>query len=239
MPSHSRTGFSDALPDTVAYDLGFLQPWSYQTYFDDFNTFTAAQWTVTETQVGATQLGASGDGGWYQTVNSAASGDYSTIQHGVAGVSPVQFFIDSNSDWGFVARFKVDNVATGPICVLGLEAAVATPDTPVNGVYIITGALGAISFSMTKASVTTTLATGALMVADTFAEVGFFYDANKSIVKVYKDGAQIGEQSTLTNIPLISTGLGTTISLKNATAAARTMTVDYVMATKRRMAQWS
>jgi hypothetical protein len=239
MPSHSRTGFSDALPDTVMYDVGMQQPWSYQNYFDDFNIFTAAQWTVTETQAGATQLGASGDGGWYQTVNSAASGDYSTIQHGVAGVSPVQFFIDANSDWGFVTRFKVDNVATGPICVLGLQAAVATPDTPVNGVYIITGALGAISFSMTKASATTTLATGALMAADTFAEVGFFYDASKSIVKVYKDGAQIGEQSTLTNIPLISTGLGTTISLKNATAAARTLTVDYVMAFKRRMAVWS
>jgi hypothetical protein len=215
------------------------QPWSYQNYFDDFITYNSAQWTVTETQAGATQAAATGDGGWYQSVNTAGATDYSSIQHGVAGVSPAQFFIDANSDWGFVTRFKVDAVSASPVCVLGLQAVTATPDAPVNGVYIITGSLGAINFAMTKASATTTLSTGALMVADTFAEVGFFYDASKSIVKVYKDGAQIGEQSTLTNIPLISTGLVTTISQKNASAVARTMTVDYVFAFKRRMAVWS
>lgn len=239
MPSHSRQGYSDALPDTVMYDVGILQPWSYLQYFDDFITFTAGQWTVTETQVGATQTAATGDGGWYQSVNTAGAADYSSIQHGVAGVSNAQFNIDTTMDWGFVARFKVDAVAASPVCVLGLQAVNATPDTPVNGVYIITGTTGAISFNMTKASATTTLLTSGTMAADTFAEVGFFYDASKALVKVYKDGAQIGEQATLTNVPLIATGLVTTISQKNASAVARTMTVDYVHAFKRRLPVWS
>ena len=51
--------------------LRMPDPTLYHTYLDDFDQFVAADWTVTETQAGATQALTAGDGGWLALVNSA------------------------------------------------------------------------------------------------------------------------------------------------------------------------
>lgn len=107
-----------------------------RVFDDDFYTFTAAQWTVTETQAGATQAIANpGNGGLLALVNSAADNDLNAVQRVAAGVSA--------ESWGpldpakrFWARFIIGaSEATLMDWVVGLQITDATPLAVSDGFF--------------------------------------------------------------------------------------------------------
>ena len=69
------------------------------------------------------------------------------------------------------------------------------------------------------------------MVADTYIKLGFAYDG-KSEIAIFADGVQVGT-SAVTNLPDDEV-LTVSFGIQNGEAVAKTMSIDYVFASKER-----
>lgn len=208
-----------------------LDPTTFHTYFDDFDTYVANDWVVTETQVAATEALANGDGGILLLTNSAANNDLVAMQK--VGES---FIFETNKKLFFKCRFKVSD-ATKSALVFGLQVTDTTPLSVSDGVYFSKAAAStSISFNAYKESTGTTASNVATLVDNTYITLAFYYDGNSYIN--YFAGTNnlnptyIGRIAS-TNIPNTQT---TTISfaLSNGEAVAKTMSIDYIFAAKER-----
>ncbi|MCV9940913.1 hypothetical protein OIU35_31570 [Boseaceae bacterium BT-24-1] len=201
-------------------------PTSAHVVFDDFDTYTAADWTVTETQAGATQAIVAGDGGLIALVNSAANADINAI-----ALANLTFNLSDGKAFWAKARLKVDDITNSDI-LFGLVDTM-TAFNPANGVYLFKAAAAAtMRLSLEKASAVTNTAFAAPGASDTFATIGISYDPDAGVVSAYLNDVVVLRQSTLTNMPIVDLTLA--VGVRNGTAAARTLTVDYVMAAKQR-----
>ncbi len=212
-------GVTNAPIGTALGGFNAPDPSVNHTYFNDFDTFAAGDWTVTETQAGATQAIAAGDGGWLAMVNSAANNDLNSIQLTVA-----TFAITAGQEAWFKTRFKTSS-ATNAALVIGLIQTTTTPLTVTNGVYFTKAAASTSLIARTTASSTSSSLTVGTMADDTFVTVGWHYTG--SSIGVFLAGNRIGSLP-VTNLP--SSALNLTIAEANGTAAAITTTVDYVLA---------
>lgn len=208
--------------------LPVLDPTKVYTYFNDFNTYTAGDWTVTETQAGATQAITAGHGGQLLLTNSAADNDVNQLQ-----LLQETFRSAAGKKLWFKARWKVSN-ATETDVYIGL----IITDTDIVG-----GVTDGIYFKkaddatslvhvLEKDSTETATSSVATIVADTFIETAFYYNG-KNEVEVWIDGVKKATHTTLTNL-CQDEDLAVTISLTNGSAVAHTLTIDYILAIQER-----
>ncbi len=225
------TNFPDGVTNVFEYEtLGSYvapDPTKVTQWFDDFFAFNASNWTVTETQTGATQAAISGDNGLLALVNSAASADLNAVQFTLAN-----FRLSTAKRAWCKFRLMLDDAVNGEFAV-GLQATNATPFTIANGVVFTKLAGGtAINLNVVKASTATVAAvsTGAIANATMF-DLGFAYDPATGVT-AFLNGAKAATASAA-NLP-DTVDLTVSIALRNGTAAARTLTCDYFMAAKER-----
>lgn len=237
MPMHSRTGFSTDLPGEPLYDFGMPNPFKYAVLADDFMTYTAAQWTVTETQAGATQaISAGEDGGVLLLTNSGADNDLNSIQRVATGVTGEHFRWSADKDSFFICRFKYDSATLGEL-VLGLQITDTTPLDVTDGIFFLKADGSAtISLVVEKDNVSTTTAAGTI-VANTYHEVAWYYSAAEGLFHVFFDGQEINT-CLPTNAPN-DEDLTVTLAQQNGSAAARVLSIDYFMSAKQRGSVWS
>jgi hypothetical protein len=198
-------------------------------YFNDFDHFTAADWTVTETQAGATQALIDGDGGLIALVNSAADDDLNSIQS-----AKETFKMAIARDWRIAIRFKVSD-ATQSDVVVGMCITDTTPLDVTDGFYFIKSDGAATVLAAAEKNNTAITASAGTLVSDTFTELAMSYSAATGIIKVYQDRNLVSQI-----IPAASfcddEELAITLSLQNGDANARTLTVDYVLVEQNRFA---
>jgi hypothetical protein len=207
-------------------ELGQPAATLYHTYFEDFDYYTAADWTVTETQAGATQALTDGDGGLLLITNTAADNDLVSLQK--VGES---FRFASGKPLFFEARFKVSD-ATQSDVVIGLQITDTTPLDVTDGVFFIKAdGAATVDFLVEKNNTATTASAVATMANDTFIRLGFYYDGI-SAVQYFVNGSIAGSSVT-TNLP-DDEDMTITIAIQNGEAVAKTMTVDYVYVAKER-----
>ena len=213
--------------------LGFLRtldPTVYHEYFNDFDTYVAGDWVVTETQSGATETLANEDGGVLLLTNTAADNDLVALQK--VGES---FLFESGLPLFFKARFKVSD-ATQSDLVIGLQITDTTPLAVTDGVYFQKNdGSTTLSFNVVKNSTATTENVIALANA-TYITVAFFYDGNQTI-KYYagtdsRNPSLLGEVG-ITNLP-DDEELTISFALQNGEAVAKTMSIDYIFVAKER-----
>lgn len=219
-------GLTNVGEDSPFADLAMPAPTLFHTYMEDFDYYTAGDWTVTETDAGATQALADGDGGLLLITNTAADNDLVALQK--KGNS---FTFESGKRLFFEARFKVSD-ATQSDLVMGLQVTDATPLAVANGVFFIKNdGAATVDFVLTKSSTSTTNSSVATMANDTYIRLGFFYDG--STMTYFVNGVNTGT-SVVTNLPLSTTNLTVSFAIQNGEAAAKTMTVDYIFVAKER-----
>jgi hypothetical protein len=207
-------------------ELGQPAATLYHTYFEDFDYYTAADWTVTETDAGATQALADGDGGLLLITNTAADNDLVSLQK--KGES---FRFASGKPLFFEARFKVSD-ATQSDVVIGLQITDTTPLDVSDGVFFIKAdGAATVNFLVEKNNTATTASAVATMADDTYIRLGFYYDGI-SAVQYFVNGSIAGSSVT-TNLP-DDEDMTITIAIQNGEAVAKTMTVDYVYVAKER-----
>jgi len=207
-------------------DMGQNSPSSFHNYFNDFDTYAAADWTVTETDAGATQALTDGDGGLLLITNTAADNDLVALQK--KGES---FRFASGKKLWFEARFKVSD-ATQSDLVMGLQITDSTPLDVTDGVFFIKAdGAATVNLLVEKNNTATTTSSVATMVDDTFITLGFFYDGDSTIY-YFVNGA-LGGSSVTTNLP-DDEDMTVSFAIQNGEAAAKTMTIDYINVAKER-----
>jgi hypothetical protein len=220
----TNVGETDLFADMVQPD-----PTLFHEYWNDFDTYTAGDWVVTETQAGATQALTAGDGGLLLLTNSAADDDLVALQK-----TPAAFTFTAGKKTFFRCRFKVSD-ATQSDVVIGLQVIDTTPLDVTDGVYFLK-ADGSTAFSVICRKNATTGSTSASSIAtladDTFIELGFYYDGESKVVYEVNGSVKGSLDATSTYLP--DTTCTVSFALQNGEAVAKTMTVDYIYAAKER-----
>lgn len=215
---------TDLFSDMVQPD-----PTLFHEYFNDFDTYTAGDWVVTETQAGATQALTAGDGGLLLLTNSAADDDLVALQK-----TPAAWTFTSGKKLFFRCRFKVSD-ATQSDLVFGLQVVDVTPLDVTDGVYFLK-ADGARTVDVICRKNATTGSTSAAAVTtltdDTFVELGFYYDGQSRVYYEVNNSVLGSLDGSSAFLP--DTTCTVSFALQNGEAAAKTMTVDYVYVAKER-----
>jgi hypothetical protein len=219
-------GLTNVSESNSLADLGMPSPTKFHTYMEDFDYYVAGDWTVTETDSGATQALTDGDGGLLLVTNTAADNDLVGIQK--KGES---FRFASGKKLFFEARFKVSD-ATQSDLAIGLQITDTTPLDITDGVFFLKAdGSTSVSFLVEKNGTATTTAAVATMANDTFITLGFNYDGG-SVMEYCVNGVVAGT-SAVTNLP-DDEDMAISFALQNGEAVAKTMTVDYIFVAKER-----
>jgi len=223
-------GVSNNQKQNILGEYKSLDPSLNHEYFDDFDTYAAADWIVTETGI-ATQTLADEDGGILLITNAAADDDASFSQK--VGES---FLMGLNKPAYFKARFAVSD-ATQSDFIIGLQITDTTPLAVSDGIYFKKDDGDALlDFVVTKDSVAS-IATGIATIADNaYITVGFVYNGISEISYFAgtdsKNPTRLGSLD-VTNLP-DDEALTISFGIQNGEAAVKTMSIDYIFATKER-----
>ena len=231
MTTNSTNGITNIAADNILGQIKQLDPSQAHSNFNDFDNYIAGDWTVTETQVGATQAITNEDGGVLLLTNSAADDDLVALQ-----LSKETFKFAVNKPLFFKAKFKVSD-ATQSDLVIGLQITDTTPLAVTDGVYF-SKADGAatLNFNVVKNSTATTASAIATLSDATYITVAFYYNGVDKIV--YAAGTDsnaptILGKSVITNLP-DDEELTLSFAVQNGEAVAKTMSIDYIFCSKER-----
>lgn len=227
---------------------------SCHTWFDDFDRFTTTQtititdpgnatvnrdWLLTSTG-GGTALVTDGDGGIVVLTNGASDDDNAFVQWqgGSTSVSETFRWASDKALW-FKSRFKVSD-ATQSDLVIGLQITDTTPLDVTDGIFFIKDdGSTTLTFRAEKNGTASTVTT-ATLADDTYVVVGFVYlpsgnngSGGAPICNVYLNDVRVGSLTTFTNFP-DDEDLTISFGVQNGAAAAKTMTVDYILCSKQR-----
>ena len=229
-PTRFPSGVTTVAKSDALGMFGLPDPTEWHVYFNDFLTYVAGEWTVTEVGVGSRAL-TDINGGALLVTNAAADNDRNELQK--VGES---FLLAAGKRAFFKARFKVSD-ATQSDFLIGLAVLDTTLQGAVDGAGVTDGIFfnkddgdALLDFNVQKNATTgqTRAAGVATVVADTFLTVAWAFDG-VSGVKYYVDGAQKGTlDGTSTYLP--DTELTVSFALMNGEAVAKTMTLDYIFA---------
>lgn len=220
-------------------DFPIPSPLAAHVLVDDFDNYTAAQWTVTTT-TGSTALTA-GNGGLVIQSTAATLNDIQANVKTPAAFAPVA----GQGVW-FMWRGQLANASDCTMQV-GLQTG-GTFLAPTDGIFFTKAAAAtSVSLVVRAAGTSTTVAIPTFAFANaTNAMLAYYYDGRQIVawaanspstgVPVTNPGtsnslsvytATIGTQ-TLTNLP--TAALSPAFGLSAGSAAVRTMTTDYILA---------
>lgn len=234
-PTRFTSGVSTVSKSNPLGMFGLPDPTEWHTFFDDFNTYTAGQWTVT--RVGTTPTEALTDVSGGALLLTMAATDNSSDELQKVGEG---FLLASGKKAFFKARFKVSD-ATQSDFLIGL----AVTDTTLLGAVDGAGVTDGIFFSkddgdaLLDVQVQKNATTGQTrsagvhtVVDDTFLTVAWYFDG-VSAVNFYVDDVQ---KATLdgSSTYLPDTELTVSFAMMNGEAVSKTMTVDYLFAAMER-----
>ena len=232
MTTHFTSGVTNVSSDGSLGKLKAPAPHKYHSYFNDFDTYLASDWTITTTEDGtgsATEALADGDGGILLVTNAAGDNDHDFFQLVKEG-----FKYESGKQLAFHIRFK-SNDATQSDIVAGLQLTDTSPLDVTDGIFFLkSDGAATISFVVEKDSTQSTLTLPNSLADDTFMSLGFVYDPKDQKFHVYQDNVLAGTVVN-TNAP-DDEELTVSFGIQNGAAAAKTLSVDYVGAHKERTA---
>ena len=232
MTTHFTSGVTNVGVDSTLGKLKAPAPHKYHTYFNDFDTYLASDWTITTTEDGtgsATEALADGDGGLLLVTNAAGDNDHDFFQLVKEG-----FKFESGKQLAFNIRFKT-NDATETDIVAGLQLTDTSPLDVTDGIFFLKSDGGTtVTFVVEKDSTQSTLDLPNALADDTFMTVGFLFDPNTQKFRVFQNNVLAGTVVS-TNAP-DDEELTVSFGIQNGAAAAKTLTVDYIGASKERTA---
>lgn len=232
MPSTNFTkGVNNITAQNILGQMIQLDPTQTHTYFNDFDTYTAGDWTVTETQAGATQALANVDGGVLLLTNSAADNDLNALQK--VGES---FKFEAGKKLFCKARFAVSD-ATESDFIIGLQITDSTPLAVTDGVYFRKDDGDAnLDFVVVKDSTASTATAIATVANNTYLTVGFYYNGVDEVIyaaSTNNNNPTILGKLDVTNLP-DDEELTISFGIQNGEAVAKTMSIDYIFVSKER-----
>jgi hypothetical protein len=233
MPTHFPNGISNRTKGHPLFNYPYLDPSKYYTYFDDFFEYHSGIYTITTTEAGsgnASEEITAGAGGQLLITNDNADNDLDFFQ-----LKGEAFRFDSTKRMFFSSRFKV-NDATQSDLVMGLQITDTTSLDVTDGIFFIKGDADTQPDFIIEKDNSSTLSVLEMnaMEDDTFVTLSFEYDpldvaTGGPVFRVYQDNVQVGEITGTTNAP-DDEDLTISFGIQNGEAAAKTMTIDFILA---------
>ena len=233
MPSPVRqtSGISTALRGTTLFNYPAPDPTKVFSYFNDFFTYVAGDWTVTTIGTGTNALLASEPFGAVRLTASAADNDGQQLQ-----LTTANFSLGTGKKAWFKSRFKISD-ATQSDFVIGLNVIDTTLLGAADGAGNTDGIFfskddgdASLDFQVQKNATTGQKRATAIstVVSDTYLTVGWEYDG-KAYVKYWVDDVHKGTlDASSTYLP--DTVLTPSIAFINGEAVAKLFTIDYIFA---------
>lgn len=226
-PTHFPNGVTNVAGSSTMASYLAPHPALMHQWFNDFDTYTAGDWTVTETQAGATQAITDADGGVLALVNSAADDDLNAIQ-----LKNETFKWEIGKGFWLRSRFKISDVTEADM-IIGAYITDTSPlaSLPSDGIYFYK-ADGSTSllFSVRKNGTSSSVTMGTL-VADTFVIAMAHWDGVQW--NVWLDTSPVGTITDTTNV-VDDEELAVGIAIQNGEAVAKTLSIDYLLVSKER-----
>lgn len=228
-PTRFPAGITNA---NLGETLGMLacpDPTKLHTFFNDFDTYAAGDWTVTEIGAGGTQALTAGDGGLLAITTDALDNDAVQLQTVTAG-----FLMETGKQAFFKIRFKIAKAVESDFLV-GLAGLDTTVFDVTDGIFFQKDDGDAnIDIYVKKDSTTGQNVATAIgtIAADTFIELGWYYDGKQTVSAFINDVKVESLSASSTYLP--DAALAVTMAYRNGEAGANAMTVDYIFAAKER-----
>ena len=238
MPMHVKTGLNSESVDSLGYQLPVPAPYSMISYFNDFLTYVAGDWTITETEAGA------GDASQALSSALAAAGGALVITNDAADDDNVfmqlkgeAFRWSSTVPMWFACKFKVSD-ATQSDLAIGLQITDTSPLDTTDGLFFYKADGSAVLTFRAEKDDTATSTNVATLANDTFVTVGFFYEPKDGLFHIFVNDVEVAT-SVNTNA-VDNEDLTVSIGIQNGEAVAKVLTVDYIYAAQtRRDYSWS
>lgn len=222
--SRFQSGLSNVSESNIFADMGQPDPTQVFTYFQDFVTYTAGDWVVTETDAAATEALTAGDQGLLLVTNTAADNDLVALQK-----TPAMLAFTAGKKFFFKTRFKVSDGLQSDV-VFGVQIIDTTPLDVTDGMYFLKADdARTIDFICRKNATTGSISAAAIasLADDTYIELAFYYDGIASAYYAVNGNVLGHVDASSTYLP-DATNLTVSFGLQNGEAVAKTMTVDYV-----------
>lgn len=229
MTTRFPNGVTTASKTSTLGEFVALDPTDAHIYFEDFDYFTAADWTITTVEAGAgnaSEALTDADGGVLLITNDDADNDSDFFNK----VGESILFETGKKVW-FKSRFKVSD-ATQSDFVMGLQITDTSPLDVTDGVFFQKDDGDAsLDFHVEKDNTATSESAIATVADDTYLTCGYYYNGVDNIA-VYVNDSWVADVAT-TNLPDDEV-LTVSFGIQNGEAAAKTMSVDYILAAKER-----
>lgn len=215
-----ENGVTNRSVGSIFASMKQMDPTIFHTYFEDFDYYTAADWTVTEVGV-ATQVLADFDGGAL-LISTAALDNDSSFQQKVGE----SFLFALGKRLFFKCRFQVSDAVESDI-LIGLQITDTTPLDVTDGVFFLKpDGAATVNLLAEKNNVAVTASAIATLVNNTAIELSFFWDGIDRIwfglgdvpIGILTPGVSLPDDEILT----LSFGI------QNGVAGIKTMTMDYI-----------
>lgn len=238
MLTASSTNFPNGVTNAAQYqamgESGTPDPSWSQLYHNEFNTYLATDFTITLAGTGTTALAAE-SGGVLLATTSAGATDANIYQLPVAG-----FQITPGSQLFFKCRLKLDNATLSDV-YCGLIETTATPFAAANGLFLLKSA-GAATWKLRSivggVTTDTNLPASSVVAANVWQELSFYYDGQGNVAVYFNPttGPAVPNSTQPKGYVLryspsggfTSTILAPSFGIRNSSAVARTMRVDYL-----------
>lgn len=237
MPKRFSNGITNVSSDKTMGQLIVPDPTTVHVFMEDFNKFNPGDWFITRIHTGGTigsETIGDADGGILAFYPANADDDSTFFQwkatDNVSSASEI-FTIASGKKLWFKARMKVSNTGDSDF-IMGLQSADTTPTTsPVDAIwfksddgddYLDFGVYASSVASVTDAAIAT-------LTDDIYFTVGFYWDGVDTLQYFYNDAIQ---GSSTGDMP--SAAMTISFGVQNGSAAARTMSIDYICCIKER-----
>ena len=227
-PTRWPNGLNNQTPESLFGNLPVPYRFdSFTEYGTDFDRYRSADWTETITTGGSVAQSNAANG---EILLTTAAGAGDTVYIDKTGES---FAITAGDRAWFDIRFKTDD-ATLTNIVAGLQVTDTTPMAVSDGIYFLKAA-GAATVNLVSASggTATVLATDLFtLTANAFYKFRFAFDGASTVKYQVQDSTGVAVAGGSATIATLPTGTQTmSFGIDNGTtAAAKTMTVDYIFA---------
>ncbi len=208
--------------------LGFPDPTKFHSYFNDFDVYTAGDWTETAVSVGTgTSASAISDAdGGVITLTSAAN-ENDGAWYEAQGES---WTITAGKKMWIKVRFKTSDATQSDI-VFGLASTSTQPQTAANRfLFESVDGSAAIYFNSDDNTNDEDSSTVATLADATWITLGAYYDG-KGNIELYADDVKI---TTFTPTTIPTTELAISWGQLNGSASVETLDVDYIFVAKER-----
>lgn len=229
----SPTGGPGNVVETNMFsDLPMPDPTRFHTYFEDFDYYTAADWTVTTTSgITASQALTSADGG-VLLLQFTTTNDDSIIALQKVGSD---FLMESGKTAFFRSRLAVNSISAD--VVVGLQLTDTTPQGVTDGMYFYkSSAAATVDFIVRRNATTGSVTASAFttMSADSYITLSFYYDGGRTVFYGAYDQV-MGSVDVADQLPdTLLTPSFAIISGGSANVSAPSLSVDFLYAAKAR-----